>query len=367
VREARIPFRFGFRHAAAARRASHALFVELEDDAGTRGYGEILTRAYLTGETLEGALAYLARAWPKLSAVALARETRPAESLAALYAEADAARATAAYAGVDVAVHDLWARRFGVAGKDLVGRAGAPAPLTAPIGFGRHAGLVAAAMRCAGFRAFKVKVGESAERDVARVRAVHRAVGAGTPLALDANGAWTVKQAVDVLRALAPLPIAVVEQPTARDDFGALAAVAAQSGIPVMADESLCTSADADALKGLGPAVWWNLRLAKVGGFTGLLALARAAEAAGIPYQLGALVGESAVLTAAARAVLGALRPVRVECAMPRLLLKGDVFRAAPASGERLATRAPLGDTPGLGVEPTAAYGRLPVRLDLRG
>jgi L-alanine-DL-glutamate epimerase-like enolase superfamily enzyme len=116
-----------------------------------------------------------------------------------------------------------------------------------------------------------------------------------------------------------------------------------------MADESLCSVQDAEALLPVGAGIRWNLRLAKVGGFTGLLELAALARTHGIPCQLGALVGETSILTAAARACLGITDFRWVESAFPRLLLRTD-----PVVGGALATRpvaAPLSNTtPGLGV-----------------
>src|SRR3989442_13955607 len=47
----RLPFRSAFRHAAAERNASDTIIVVLEDEAGRRGFGEILARSYVTGES----------------------------------------------------------------------------------------------------------------------------------------------------------------------------------------------------------------------------------------------------------------------------------------------------------------------------
>src|SRR5436190_2163196 len=57
----RLPFRSAFRHAAAERSASDMILVVLEDDGGHRGFGEILARSYVTGETNEEIFAVGAR------------------------------------------------------------------------------------------------------------------------------------------------------------------------------------------------------------------------------------------------------------------------------------------------------------------
>ncbi|MEM7424063.1 MAG: hypothetical protein AAF334_10085, partial [Pseudomonadota bacterium] len=53
LRRVRIPFKRRFDHAAAARDGAERIFVTLEDENGYVGFGEIMPRPYLTGETLD--------------------------------------------------------------------------------------------------------------------------------------------------------------------------------------------------------------------------------------------------------------------------------------------------------------------------
>jgi L-Ala-D/L-Glu epimerase len=59
VLTAQLPFRFSFGHALATRRDSTNVYVRLTLDDGTVGYGEGVPREYVTGETVEGAVAAL--------------------------------------------------------------------------------------------------------------------------------------------------------------------------------------------------------------------------------------------------------------------------------------------------------------------
>src|SRR5205823_9357827 len=98
-----------------------------------------------------------------------------------------------------------------------------------------------------GWKAIKVKVGrdEHPRVDVERLRAVRQAIGPDVFLSVDANGGYTVEQAVWAARRLEELGVALFEQPTRRGDHAAIAAVRRWSGIPVMADESVFTPLDA--------------------------------------------------------------------------------------------------------------------------
>ena len=62
-----LPFRHAFKHAAAERRQSDSLFLQCTLDDGSIGFGESLPRAYVSGESRDGAVALLAeRVLPRL-------------------------------------------------------------------------------------------------------------------------------------------------------------------------------------------------------------------------------------------------------------------------------------------------------------
>src|SRR5439155_696834 len=99
----------------------------------------------------------------------------------------------------------------------------------------------------AGWTAIKVKVGrhEHPRVDIERLRAVREAIGPSVFLSVDANGGYTVEQAVWAALHMEPLGVALFEQPTRRGDHQAMAEVRQRSGIPIMADESVFTPLDA--------------------------------------------------------------------------------------------------------------------------
>ena len=96
-----------------------------------------------------------------------------------------------------------------------------------------------------GYGTLKLKVGmaETVENEVARVKAVREAVRPTTYLRLDANGAWDVGHAIDVLRAVQPYNVEYVEQPVPAGDLEAMARV--RMGAQLSPDETLLTEAPA--------------------------------------------------------------------------------------------------------------------------
>lgn len=343
-----IPFRLSFRHAAAERKQADVLILVLESDAGHVGYGECHAREYVTGETIDGAIQDIVKLWwPAVKGLALSSATTPRDTLSRFFAEASRTGRLAAYGALDLAVFDLWARAFRVPGRRFFGVESAKtASVSAPIGLGMPPGLTAKLFKLLGFRDFKAKVGDA--KDLERLTAIRLAVGEAARLRIDANGVWTHEAAFVHAKILKGLKLESIEQPLPKSRAADLVRLASEVDIPLMADESLCSLADAEALAAADPRILWNIRLGKVGGFSGALAMLDLAKAKGIRYQLGALVGETSLLTSALRALLSVADPVVVESSFPKLLLTSDPFKGGPAA---LSSKAsPLGMSPGLGV-----------------
>jgi L-alanine-DL-glutamate epimerase-like enolase superfamily enzyme len=225
------------------------------------------------------------------------------------------------------------------------------------------------ALRFRGHTHVKVKVG--LPDDAERLRAIAKVMGPAVPLRLDANATWSVDEAVERLLAFEGVPIASIEQPVDPRDLAGMRAVYERTGIAVMADEAVCSIADAEAIVAAGAAQIFNVRPGKHGGVLGSLGIVARARAAGIAVHLGTLVGESGVLSRVAevfgRCVAG------FACldgkGQNRFLLEEDILRAQSDEADNPAIAAPL-DAPGLGVDvlPEAiARHRLGHPVELRG
>lgn len=219
------------------------------------------------------------------------------------YAGSDPAAARAA--ALDVAALDLRGRATDEPLWQLLGAAAAaPVPVNATIG-AEPAPVAAALARAAvddGFQTIKVKVGTG--DDLARVAAVREAAGPAVAIRLDANGAWSVAEAVERLRALAESELELCEEPV----HGAAALAEVAAALPelvIAADESAAELLAAGPLAGdrEGAVHAVCLKVAR-GGITALVRDAARARKLGLDVYLASTLdgplGVAAALHAAA-------------------------------------------------------------------
>jgi L-alanine-DL-glutamate epimerase-like enolase superfamily enzyme len=250
--------------------------------------------------------------------------------------------APAARAAVSIAVHDLAARRLGVPLYRQFGLAVGRAPptsYTVAIDEPRAMGETAEAAVARGFDVLKVKLGT--DRDRARVEAV-RAAAPDATIRVDANEAWTPREAVDASEWLADLGVAFVEQPVPADHPADAAFVHERSALPVAADESCRTLADVPAVADRADVV--NLKLMKCGGVREAIRMIHAARAHGLAVMLGCMV-ESTASIAAACHLAPLVDHVDLDGA---LLLESDAYEGPSYAGGSLD----VPDRPGTGVRP---------------
>jgi O-succinylbenzoate synthase len=185
-----------------------------------------------------------------------------------------------------------------------------------------------------GFPAVKVKVGSMA--DLRTVAAVRDAIGEGVALRVDANGAWDVDTAVDMIAAVARFAVELVEQPVASLDD--LARVRRRVAVPIAADECVRTIDDARRLRAIGAADVVVLKVQPLGGVRAALDIA---SEAGVPAIVSSMM-ETSVGIAAGLVLAAALPELRYACGLATLsYLAGDVVRdpLVPVDG-RLTLRS---------------------------
>jgi L-alanine-DL-glutamate epimerase-like enolase superfamily enzyme len=184
--------------------------------------------------------------------------------------------AASAISAVDVALWDLKARLLGLPVTSLLGRARERVPVYGSGGFTSYdeqqtrdqlAGWLAD-----GIGRVKIKIGESwggnEQRDLARVALAREVIGPDRELYVDANGGYTVGQAVRVGRRLADHGVTWFEEPVSSQDLAGLAAVRRQVGADVAAGEYSWSLADSAALIGAGAVDCLQLDVTRCGGIT---------------------------------------------------------------------------------------------------
>jgi O-succinylbenzoate synthase len=182
--------------------------------------------------------------------------------------------------------------------------------------------------RFPGCRTVKVKVAERGQTladDIARVAAAREHVGPDGRVRVDANGSWSVDQAEEALRALAPFALEYAEQPcTTVPELAELRRRTADLGVPVAADESVRKAADPLAVARAGAA---DLLVVKAQPLGGIRSALRITSAAGLPVVVSSALDTSVGLSMGAH-LAAALPELPYDCGLgTAALLAADVTR----------------------------------------
>lgn len=242
-----------------------------------------------------------------------------------------------AKAGIDIALHDLLARRMGIPLWELLGTSQQIPATDFSIGMDAPAVVAERAARASRFPALKIKVG--GEQDLETLEAV-RAVYAG-PIRVDANTAWQPEQGARLVPELVRLGVELIEQPFPARQLGQLGWLQERSSLPIIADESAVTIEDLDPLVGLVAGV--NVKLAKCGGVGPALRMLRRARELGFSTMLGCME-ETSVSIAAGAAIASEADWIDLD---GNLLLAADPFEGLVLGDD---CRWRLGREPGLGI-----------------
>lgn len=197
-----------------------------------------------------------------------------------------------------------------------------------------------------GYPAIKVKLGKNGKKDVERMTAIRAAVGKDIPLRIDANQGWDVEEAIETLKALAPLDIQHCEEPIARWNYLQLPRIRKESPIPIMADESCGDDHDAARLIEINACQYFNIKLGKSGGIFRGLKMVRLAEKAGLHLQVGAMIESRLAMTAFAHFALSSTSIVHFDFDTA-LMLKEDPVSGGIRYEKNGVVIVP--DAPGLG------------------
>lgn len=252
-----------------------------------------------------------------------------------------------ARAALDIAIHDLLARRRGVPLCRLLGADPERMPRTSySIGLDTLPVMQEKARRAEGFPFLKIKLDGRDDRTVVEgIRAV-----TGRPLLVDANEAWADPlEAAEKTRWMRDLGVILVEQPLPAADLDGARRLRARAALPIFADEAVRDAADlpvlAEAYDGI------NVKVQKSGGLRPALRMIEAARGLGLEVLIGCMIETSVGITASAH-----LAPLADRADLDgALLLESDPFRGAVIEAGRIA----LPEGPGLGVEEPPG-GRLP-------
>jgi L-alanine-DL-glutamate epimerase-like enolase superfamily enzyme len=203
-----------------------------------------------------------------------------------------------AKAAIEMAMHDLCGKISGQPTFKMLGLSGLPQPVTDfTIGLASIEEIERKTQEAldGGYKILKVKQGTVHDKEI--VKAVRR-VAKDIPLRVDANGGWTVKQAITMSHFLAEQKVQFIEQPlpkTAQVEEFKL--VRESSALPIFADECICRSQDVARFAGAIDGV--VVKLMKTGGLLEALKVIHTARAFGMQVMLGCMIESSLGITAA--------------------------------------------------------------------
>lgn len=260
-----IPYSLAFREEYVTSKGSldrrELILLRIFGQDGAVGLGEAVPLSLRGGESTSAVATDLERGMAGLLAGLTGDRIEtgfsPAGALAGITAPARVA--------IQMALADLGARRAGVPLFRQLAPDSEPEAieLNATLGADDPRSVAREARRWAeaGFRTFKVKGGDGG--DVTRVRALRAELGPEAAIRLDANGSWTIEEALSRVEELNELGIELVEEPVS--GLEPMARFREVGEIGVVADESVSTPEDARHARELGSCDVVTVKLSKIG------------------------------------------------------------------------------------------------------
>ena len=195
-----------------------------------------------------------------------------------------------AMSGIDMALWDIKGKALGLPLYRLLGGSARPVPGYAggfALGYAAPAAVAeeALAQVALGYRAVKLRLGDTLHRDSERTRVLRAAVGSDVALLADANCRYSVDDVRAMLPVLTDARAGWLEEPFPpyADRSWRAAAVAAATALPLAAGENCYTRYDFQRLIDAGSVSVLQPDLSRCGGVTEALRIAALASAAGLP------------------------------------------------------------------------------------
>jgi len=192
--------------------------------------------------------------------------------------------------GIDMALWDIRGKAVGWPLYRLLGGSSRPIPAYAggvSLGYQEPAALVeeAGALVAAGYRALKLRIGDSPARDLARVGAVRKAFGDELVVLTDANTGYTVEDARQAMPGLDAYGVGWLEEPFPAHDHRSYRTARGFGRVPLAAGENHYTRFEFTRLIEDGAITVLQPDLSKTGGPTEALRIAALAGAWKLPIN----------------------------------------------------------------------------------
>jgi muconate cycloisomerase len=339
----RVPRPRPFKSSLGTQQASENAIVRVYTDEGLVGLGEVSSiwdrRGTGESETINGLLAQALRGHDP---------TRISEISAVM--DSLLHRSYPAKAGIEMALYDLVGKMLDTPVYNLLGgQVHERILLSHSLSMGDPEDIVEQATRLVeeGYQTLKCKIGRDLRADLQILDAIRSEVGDIT-LRVDANMAWpSAKEAVRQIDELSIFDLELVEQPLHYDDMEGMRFVREHVEMPIMADESVWTPADAMACIRANAVDVFNVYVAEAGGIGPAARIFAIAEAARLPCIIGSMP-ELGIGTAAQAHLAFAMSNIGYACDVNGFVYHSDDIIHETLRIEEGFLYPPSG--PGLGV-----------------
>lgn len=341
-----VPLRVPFKTALRQVNSVEDVIVEIHTDTGEVGFGEAPPTGAITGDTT-GAI--IGAFQDHISKTLVGRDVDDFEDITQAVQKC-IVKNTSAKAAADIALWDLYGKKYGIPVYKMLGgsRNQIVTDLTISVNPPEEMARDAINAVQRGYDTLKVKVGIDPSLDVARLAAIRNAVGPDIRIRIDANQAWTPKQAVKLLNQMQDkgLDIELVEQPVKAHDYDGLKYVTERSYVPVLADESVFSVEDALKIVQMQAADLINIKLMKCGGLTNALKIATLAEVCGVECMIGCMLEAKVSVNAAVHLACARKIITKIDLDGPVLCSEDPVLGGAVFNEKHIT----VSDAPGLGI-----------------
>ena len=298
-----VPITDPFVVATGARTMAENVLLRITLANGAQGYGEAAPFPEVGGETRESCLLAL----HQLGKAVLGHSAADYKEIGRMLSE-QALTYPAARCGLETAVIDAYCRTSNIPMWQLWGGADVRAretDITIPITDLDKTVALARGWYAKGFRLFKMKVGKDVENDIRRLEAVHRALP-GISFIGDGNQGFSRQDCLTFAQGVKRFggTMVLLEQPVVRDDLDSMAAIRRETGIPVAADESVRSLADAQEVVARGAADYINIKIMKTG-VVEAVEIASFTKTSGLKLMIGGMVETRMAMGCSFSLVLG--------------------------------------------------------------
>lgn len=295
-----VPLKRPFKTALRTVNSVEDVIVQIITDTGNKGFGEAPPTGVITGDTTGSIIGAIE---DHISKQLIGMDV---ENIEEIMSRIDKCiiKNTSAKAAVDIAVYDLYGQLYKAPLYKLLGgyRKEITTDITISVNDPDEMARDSADAVKLGYKTIKIKVGKEPSKDIERIKAIRKAVGYDVNLRIDANQGWKPKEAISILREMEDegLNIELVEQPVIAHDLEGLKLVTDNVSIPVLADESIFSPADALKVLQMRAADFINIKLMKAGGIHNALKICSLAEIYGVECMIGCMLEAKVSVTAAA-------------------------------------------------------------------